>query len=170
MLIEKIARLILDTAEPVQALLGFGREIARYKHNQPHVYSGFMKNASALLGRDFLIDCFVKSANKKDVMLVQAIEKKAWDQKITRDEIANYIEQGGLLDILEKNAFAVTKKVNSQLKPQLRKQAGIGEAVAGAQKMRQLRATTGPVSSVRPTTQLQASAFSPGSPGQFRFG
>jgi hypothetical protein len=112
----------LSTSDPAQALKGFALEMSRYKYSEPTLYSGFMKKATALVGSDFLVDCFSKKAKDEDIALIQTIEKKASHQKITRDEILNYIQQGGLIDLLEKNAHAINSR--------LRKRAGVGELVA----------------------------------------
>ena len=116
----------LKSADPSEAFRGFQSELEKYRSSEPTLYNGFLKIASQVIGEDYLIDCFQRSASRNDVTLIQTIEKKASDQKITRAEILNYIQQGGLSEVLEKNALAINGHINSVVKPGLEKFAAGG--------------------------------------------
>lgn len=121
---------LTKTADPSATLIGIGKTLNNSKDQHPHMHSSFYKVAMDLLGEDFLIDSFIETCDKADITLVQAIEKKAFDQKVTREEIANYLLQGGMLGVIEKKALAVNSIVNKK-RSELRKAASMGQAVAG---------------------------------------
>jgi len=104
---EAILTLIKESASPIDTFTGVVEKMHKYRFKEPILYRGLTKIAIDLLGEKFILDTYLEKASLKDINNAQWCWYKEASQKLTRNELLEYVLMEDFPEFLKKASWEV---------------------------------------------------------------
>jgi len=110
---EAVLTLIKDAASPVDAFYAAVETMSKYRNEEPILYRALTKIAEDLLGKDFIVDNYIKHAELEDMRQAQHCWYKEANAQLTRDELLEYVLVEDLPNFIKRASLEVGSVLNN---------------------------------------------------------
>jgi hypothetical protein len=110
---EAILTLIKESASPIDSFSGVVSKMHKYRFEEPILYRGLAKIALDLLGKDFIVDTYLDKASEQDIHNAQYCWHKQASEKLTRDELLEFVLMEDMPSFLKKASYEVGQVLNN---------------------------------------------------------